>query len=336
MAILCGANKSFLLNLWDLLLRQAEHTLNMLRPSQMTPTVSAYTYLWGQHDYNANPFAPMGCKVEAHIVPGIRKTWAPHTASSYYVGAAWEHYRCHDIHISDTRHTRVCSSVFFKHKYLTIPTLTATDALIRAVDNLTKALAGVIPPPNMTTDAIDQLINIFKTQAEKKNDKVTVQRVLKEQAATQRVRNKAATTTTSPPLPPLEVTYPDLNPETPRGVPVISQDDDPPAAHTQQQQRVRTLTQDMLFHMMDVRPKGLPQPFKPRQAARCNYPLQSLCDFAYTVLDDKTGDLLEYRHLLKHPKYKDVWSQSFGKEIRRLATVTKTIAFLTKQEIPHA
>jgi hypothetical protein len=172
----------------------------------------------------------MGCKVEAHIVPGIREIWAPHTASGYYVGAAWEHYRCHDIHISDTRHTRVCSSVFFKHKYFTMPTLTAADALIRAADNLIKALAGVIPPLNMTTDAINQLINIFKTQAEKEKDKVTVQRVLKEQAATQRVRNKAATTTTSPPLPPLEVTYPDLNLETPRGVPVISQDNDPPAA----------------------------------------------------------------------------------------------------------
>jgi hypothetical protein len=139
--------------------------------------------------------------------------------------------------------------------------------------------------------------------------------VLKEQAATQRVRNKAATTTTSPPLPPLEVTYPDLDLEMMRGVPVISQDNDPPAAHTRQQQRVQTLTQDVLFHMMDVQPEGLPQPFKPRQAARRNYPLQFLCDFAYALLDDKTGDLLECHHLLKHPKYKDVWSQSFGKEI---------------------
>ncbi len=32
-AILCGANKSFPLHLWDHLLPQAEHTLNMLQPS---------------------------------------------------------------------------------------------------------------------------------------------------------------------------------------------------------------------------------------------------------------------------------------------------------------
>ena len=34
-SILCGTNPSFPLHLWDWLLSQAEHTLNMLRPAQM-------------------------------------------------------------------------------------------------------------------------------------------------------------------------------------------------------------------------------------------------------------------------------------------------------------
>ena len=75
-SILCGADKSFPLHLWDRLLGQAEHTLNMLRISKMTPTVSAYAYLWGKHNNNANPFAPLGCKVDAHITPGTKETWA--------------------------------------------------------------------------------------------------------------------------------------------------------------------------------------------------------------------------------------------------------------------
>jgi hypothetical protein len=54
------------------------------------------------------------------------------------------------------------------------------------------------------------------------------------------------------------------------------------------------------------------------------------------VHDDKSGDLLEYCHLLKHPKYKDVWSKLFGKEILCLATTTETIAFMAKQDIPQA
>jgi hypothetical protein len=104
-AILCGADNEFPLHFWDLLLPQAKKTLNMLRLSRMTPTVSAYTYLWGQHDYNANPYAPLGCKVEAHMVPSIRETWAPHTTSGYYIGNSPDHYHCHEIYITDTRHT---------------------------------------------------------------------------------------------------------------------------------------------------------------------------------------------------------------------------------------
>jgi hypothetical protein len=167
-AILSGGDKEFPLNLWDLLLPQAENTLNMLRPSWMTPTFSAYTYLWGQHDYNSNPFVPLGCKVKAHLVPDIRETWAPHTTSGFYVGNSGEHYRCHKVFISDTRHTWICSTVFFKHKYFAMPTLTPFDALILAADNLTNAIAGIIPPPNITTDAIDQSINIFKCKPKRK------------------------------------------------------------------------------------------------------------------------------------------------------------------------
>ncbi len=44
-AILCGTDNAFPLHLWDWLLPQAQHTLNMLQPSQMTPTISAYAYL---------------------------------------------------------------------------------------------------------------------------------------------------------------------------------------------------------------------------------------------------------------------------------------------------
>ncbi len=103
--ILCGADKAFPLHLWDRLIGQAEHTLNMLRTSRMTPSVSAYAYLWGKHNYIANPFAPLGCKVEAHVTPSIQETWSPYTASGFYVGNAWEHYRCHKIYICVTKHT---------------------------------------------------------------------------------------------------------------------------------------------------------------------------------------------------------------------------------------
>jgi hypothetical protein len=91
--------------------------------------------------------------------------------------------------------------------------------------------------------------------------------------------------------------------------------------------------QDYLFHMMDI--PGFTKPFSNQQAASRKYPLKFQCDFASAVLDNKTGDLLEYRHLLRHPKYRDVWSKLFGTEICWLATTTETIAFMFKEMIPH-
>ncbi len=38
---------------------------------------------------------------------------------------------------------------------------------------------------------------------------------------------------------------------------------------------------------------------------------------------------------MKHPKYKEVWTRSFGTEIRRLATTPETIFFVKKEDIPN-
>ena len=51
------------------------------------------------------------------------------------------------------------------------------------------------------------------------------------------------------------------------------------------------------------------------QSLRQQFPIKFLTNFAGSVLDGETGILLEYRHLIKRPKYKDEWSYSFGNEI---------------------
>jgi hypothetical protein len=112
-------------------------------------------------------------------------------------------------------------------------------------------------PPNITTDAIDQLINIFKLQAEKKKDTATAQRVLKEGAQAVRVgtetkdhspstaptaKSTITTITTPMSLPPLKVEYPDLKTGMLRETPMTSQDEmgnnSSPAANTCPQWKV--------------------------------------------------------------------------------------------------
>ena len=100
----------------------------------------------------------------------------------------------------------------------------------------------------------------------------------------------------------------------------------PPSSNTQQQREMQTLTQDFMLKCMEI--PGYKAPFTAQQVASRQHPLKFLCDLAYAVLDDEAGDLLEYHHLMKHPKYNDVWTKSFGKEIRHLITTTETIFFI--------
>ena len=93
---------------------------------------------------------------------------------------------------------QTCLTIFFKHKYLTMPTITPADALIRAADSLTDAIMGLIPTPTCTTDAVDQLMVIFNQQARKANNAATAQRVLREHAQAERVIKEERQTIKAP------------------------------------------------------------------------------------------------------------------------------------------
>ena len=121
---------------------QTEMTLNMLRPSRLVSNVSAYAHLHGQHDYNTHPLAPLGCAVEVHVVPDVRETFAPHLVSGYHLGTLLEPYMCYKIWVKKTRSEQIGNTVFFKHKYLTMPTITNVDALLIAAKDMSTAVKG--------------------------------------------------------------------------------------------------------------------------------------------------------------------------------------------------
>ena len=55
----------------------------------------------------------LGSKVELHVMPDKRKTWDAQTKTGYYLGVSWEHYRCHEVWVQDTKSVRVSQTVFF-------------------------------------------------------------------------------------------------------------------------------------------------------------------------------------------------------------------------------
>ena len=349
-SILCGCDPDFPMHLWDRLLPQAELTLNLLRTSRLVPTVSSYAHVYGQFNYDAHPLHPLGCKIEMHVKPSVRESWAAHSASGYYIGTSLKHYRCSTGWLEQTRSTRVSDTVFFKHKYLTQPTLTASDAVIQAAQQLETALTQNLPAECRTQAAITKLMDIFKENAarEKEAD-ARSQRVQKEKAHRQRVGRAAAERDSKETEDDTLSTCTDANDD-------VSDDDtvpgelldeivDPPTTEEQPRynlrprNNVRTITQEMMLHAVHI--AGTHVPFSAQQAARRQFPLQFLAELAYAVLDGDTGELLEYRHLIKNPKYRKEWGYSFGNEIGRLAQGmpgrtegTDTIQFIFKHEIP--
>jgi hypothetical protein len=82
-----------------------------------------------------------------------------------------------------------------------------------------------------------------------------------------------------------------------------------------------------------------PHSLTPANAARCSFPIKIL----NAVLDMDTSKLLEMRHLLVNPKYKELWGKSYTTELCCLAqgipSVSKgtdTIVFIARDEIPFA
>ena len=91
---------------------------------------------------------------------------------------------------------------------------------------------------------------------------------------------------------------------------------------TRHQKQIRgSITTDVMLTVMQMsRPK-----IDARQLASRRFPLEFLCEFANAVMDQETGDMLEYRQLIKRPKFRETWSKAFGKEIGRLAQGQKGV-----------
>ena len=87
---------------------------------------------------------------------------------------------------------------------------------------------------------------------------------------------------------------------------------DSPATNTRSR---RSITDEILFSVLKMSPHKI----KPRNVASRKYPMDFLAEIAGAVLDGATGKLLEYRHLLKNPAYREVWGGAYGKEVGRLA-----------------
>lgn len=89
------------------------------------------------------------------------------------IGPAMEHYRNHVIWVQETKSERSSDNVWFKHKYITNPSLTAADHIVNAAKGLTEALKTNKPSTmsQQSNKALAKLANIFNEAARKYSDK---------------------------------------------------------------------------------------------------------------------------------------------------------------------
>jgi hypothetical protein len=151
--------------LWDILLPQAEITLNLLRTSQLHPQLSAAAHYHGLVDYNKTDFAPPGCKIIAHEKPGKRRTWAPRGQHGYSLGPAMHHYRCQIVYISTTASERIVDTLkLFPHNYQ-MPQLSSTDRLLMAAKDMIDAFQNPHPDAPFASVGYDTIAALKDLEA---------------------------------------------------------------------------------------------------------------------------------------------------------------------------
>ena len=106
----------------------------------------------------------------------------------WYLGASMEHYQCHRCWIFETRSVRIGNTVFFKHKYLTMPTITTADAIVTATKDLEETIKGDIPMSQYDKGLVENFMKLLNAKAKSHQiDKILEQRARIEAAQSQRV-----------------------------------------------------------------------------------------------------------------------------------------------------
>ena len=171
-AILATCDPAFPLAQWDLLLPQANLTLNLLRSARSNPKLSAHAYLFGNFNFQATPLAPPGTRVIAYKTSNTRTTWGSHGEDGWYVGPALEHYRCVSVYFPSTRTVRVVDTVRYFPTIIPFPQTSLTDHLRQAASDIIAILSK--PPSQVTPElqsgdkiqnALLDLATIFKNSA---------------------------------------------------------------------------------------------------------------------------------------------------------------------------
>ena len=330
---LCTTHPNFPLNQWDRLIPQATITLNLLRPSRINPNLSAYAQVYGAFDYNRTPLAPPGIQVLAHVKPKDRKSWGTHAEKGFYLGPALQHYRCHNVWVTRTAAQRIIDTIkWLPHGNIKMPYPSRESLILAAINDLTAAIrtntdTSLLPPMTMQShQTLTQLANLFNSKEQTMAPSKSNPSIMIPAAPPPRVPQQLQTLATPLPRVPTGPSTPNIPlPRVPPATTPVTTSELPP----RRSPRLALLQQAAkeLLKTNNITPSAI------------NY--LTAHESLNAVLNQSTGKMEEYRHLLQGPD-RDKWLNAASKEFARISQgraqndtpFTDTVIWLHPDQLP--
>ena len=327
---LATCDPKFPLQCWDLLLPQAEITLNLLRASNINPKLSAYAILHGQFDYNKTPLAPPGTKAQIHVKAEKRESWGTHSIDAWYIGPALEHYRCYQFFNPKTNKIIIRDTVTFHPTRIRMPIADVAEKILHTAKELTTTLQQATPENspflefgNEKLNALKKLAHIFESSF--KTNTIT-------QSPSLAPYPNPLTPTTSVPRVEIENNN---SPSVPRVGKPLSQPTLSPKPHSfnipypKQNPFIQSFVHkhqhqynnEDFIPLSQLRYTGFRN--QVQRQLRNHHQINNLfkINMSNPVIDTTTGESMEIRSLLTHPnqQIQAIWKQATCNELGRLA-----------------
>lgn len=168
-ATLAGRDSECPLENWDKAVAMAELTLSLLRKGTSEGHSSYQSYNGRPYNFNDNPIAPWGVKVQAYVPKALRKSWGYRAKTSFYMGPA--NYRQHQLREIGGKAPSVRQQVVFLSEDVQYPRFTERDELVARISDLTDALKRQGRPPDTT---LAQALEAYAAAFPKEDDEYSL------------------------------------------------------------------------------------------------------------------------------------------------------------------
>ena len=151
-------NSEFPLQLWDRLTSHVETTLNLMRASQINPSIPAYEAIWAPYDWNHFLLTPPGCKAVIYESPTSRGSWGSRNTDAWYLGPLRDHYQCNHYFVPETRAYCISGSAELFPQHCQIPFLSTSDHMQELTNEVVSTLKI------MTVEKQRRVLTLFKSK----------------------------------------------------------------------------------------------------------------------------------------------------------------------------